>query len=92
MKCITLVVCDVQPDVVKKIQHSQQFVELVDIAIRASRNPRIAATVKIVHTLIHFPDSRYDCIPLSHPKMGILHKLQNKNSRVNWFTSSKAPN
>ena len=89
MKAFTLVVCDVQPDGIKKIQHSPQFVDLVDLAIRAARNSRTTATVDIVHTMIRFPDSCYDCIPLSHPKLGILRKLQMKNSQINWFNSSE---
>jgi len=86
MKKLTLVVCDVQPDVVKKIPNSKQFVDLVDVAVRAARNSRTTTAVDIVHTMIRFPES-YDCIPVSHPKLGILRKLQMKNSPINWFTS-----
>ncbi len=87
MKKLTLVVCDVQPDVIKKIPNSQQFVDLVDLAVRAGRNSKTTAAVDIVHTMIRFPESSYDCIPLSHPKLGILRKLQMKNSPISWFTS-----
>ena len=87
MKKLTLVVCDVQPDVIKKIPNSQQFVDLVDLAVRAGRNSKTTAAVDIVHTMIRFSESSYDCIPLSHPKLGILRKLQMKNSPINWFTS-----
>lgn len=87
MKKLTLVVCDVQPDVVKKIPNSQQFVDLVDHAIRAGRNSKTTSSVDIVHTMIRFPGSSYDCIPLTHPKLGILRKLQMKKSPINWFTS-----
>lgn len=89
MKKLTLVVCDVQPDVIKKIKDSRQFVDLVDLAVRAGRNSRTVASVDVVHTMIRFPENRYDCIPLSHPKLGILRKLQMKNSPINWFTSSE---
>ena len=87
MKKLTLVVCDVQPDVIKKIPNSQQFVDLVDHAVRAGRNSKTTSSVDIVHTMICFPGSSYDCIPLTHPKLGILRKLQMKNSPINWFTS-----
>ena len=97
MKNLTLVVCDVQPDVAKKLQHSLQFVDLVDVAVRAARNSRTTASVNIVHTMLRFPDDHqpsggvgcYDQIPLSHPKLGILRKLQAKNSNIKWFTSSE---
>lgn len=89
MKELTLVVCDVQPDVIKKIQQSRQFVDLVDIAIQAGRNSRTKVAVNIVYTLIHFPDSCYNCIPLSHPRLGILRKMQMKNSQIKWFASSE---
>lgn len=89
MKKLTLVVCDVQPDVIKKLKNSRQFVDLVDLAVRAGRNSRTTTAVDIVHTMVHFPESSYDCIPLSHPKLGILRKLQMKNSQVNWFNSSQ---
>jgi hypothetical protein len=89
MKKLTLVVCDVQPDVIKKIQHSRQFVDLVDLAVRAARDSRTMGDVNIVQTMIRFPDSCYDRIPISHPKLGILRKLQMKNSNINWFTSSE---
>ena len=88
MKNLTLVVCDVQPDAAKKVGDSCRFVDLVDVAIRAARNSRTAAPIRIVHTMLQFPDSCYDSIPLSHPKLGILRKLQAKNSQINWFTSS----
>eukprot|EP00546_Thalassionema_frauenfeldii_P021436 CAMPEP_0178905642 /NCGR_PEP_ID=MMETSP0786-20121207/6388_1 /TAXON_ID=186022 /ORGANISM="Thalassionema frauenfeldii, Strain CCMP 1798" /LENGTH=544 /DNA_ID=CAMNT_0020577271 /DNA_START=149 /DNA_END=1783 /DNA_ORIENTATION=+ len=35
--------------------------------------------------MIRFPESSYDCIPLLHPKLGILMN----NSPINWFTSSE---
>lgn len=89
MKKITLIVCDVQPDVIKKIPNSKQFVDLVDLAVRAGRNSRTAAGFDVVHTMIRFPESSYECVPLLHPKLGILRKLQMKNSAINWFTSSE---
>lgn len=91
MKKLTLVVCDVQPDVTKKLPNSQQFIDLVDLAVRAGRNSRrTTLEFNIVHTMIRFPESSYDCIPLLHPKLGILRKLQrNNNSPIHWFTSSE---
>ena len=89
MKKLTLIVCDVQPDVIKKIPNSKQFVDLVDLAVRACRNSRTATDFDIVHTMIRFPECSYECVPLSHPKLGILRKLQMKNSPINWFTSSE---
>ncbi len=89
MKKLTLIVCDVQPDVVKKIPNSKQFVDLIDLAVRAGRNSRTAAEVDIVHTMIRFPESSFECVPLFHPKLGILRKLQKKNIPINWFTSSE---
>ena len=82
-----MIVCDVQPDVVKKVGESCRFVDLVDVAIRAARNSR-TQNVRIVHTMILFPDT-YDSIPPSHPKLGVLRKMQAKNMPISWFTSSE---
>lgn len=91
MKNISLIVCDVQPDVTKKLQYSSQFVDLVDIAVRATRNSRTTASVNIVHTILQFSENAggYDQIPTTHPKLGILRKLHSKNPQINWFTSSE---
>jgi hypothetical protein len=91
MKNISLIVCDVQPDVIKKIHYSSQFVDLIDIAVRATRKSRTAASVNIVHTMLHFSKKSggYDQIPSTHPKLGILRKLHYKNPQINWFTSSE---
>lgn len=91
MKNITLIVCDVQPDVINKLKQAHQFVDLVDITVRAACNSRTASSVSIVHTMLRFSEKvgGYDQIPSTHPKLGILRKLQSKNPQIKWFTSSE---
>ena len=76
----TLIVCDVQPDVVKKLALPEQrlFCDLVNLAVEAAR----LGGLRILYTQLYFENGNYDCIPPIHPKLGILRKLPN----ATWFT------
>ena len=81
----TLIVCDVQPDVVQKLQQPRQFVDLVLMAVQAARQ---STTSTIVYTMLKFDEQGYAQIPPSHPRLGILRRLYAKNPNLKWFTSS----
>ena len=86
----TLIVCDVQPDVVRKLpEPRQKFLDLVQMAVQASRQST-TSTTSIVYTMLKFDDS-YTGIPSSHPRLGVLRRLAatTKNPQLKWFTSSK---
>ena len=82
-----LIVCDVQPDVVQKLQPPSQqrrFVDMIHTAVAAARKQHVPILYTQLLLRTGYPD-----IPLSHPKLGILRKLVAKNSNINWFTSSE---
>lgn len=74
----TLIVCDVQPDVTQKLPKPRQFIDLVHTAIAAART---SSSVRVVQTLLQI--TSLEDISLSHPRLGILRKLNNPK----WFTS-----
>jgi len=83
----TLIVCDVQPDVVQKLAQPRQFVDLVHTALAAARQR--PESVHIVFTMLQFQEPGYSQIPPSHPRLGILRKLASKNPHLKWFTSQE---
>ena len=86
----TLIVCDVQPDVVRKLpEPRQKFLDLVQMAVQATRQST-TSTTSIVYTMLKFDDS-YTGIPSSHPRLGVLRRLAatTRNPQLKWFTSSK---
>ncbi|CAB9525237.1 expressed unknown protein [Seminavis robusta] len=76
----TLIVCDVQPEVVKKLPQPRLFCDVVNLAVAAARQH---GQTRILYTQLKF-DS-YDTIPPTHPRLGVLRKLP---ATVKWFTSS----
>ena len=92
----TLIVCDVQPDVVNKLQQPRKFVDLVNIAVQGARQAQEPSTntgtrtctgTNIVYTMLKF-EAGYAQVPPSHPRLGILRRLGAKNPALQWFTSS----
>ena len=82
----TLIVCDVQPDVINKIQPNstrRKFVDLLNLTVAAARKAACNST-QIIYTQLRFPNG-YDEIPLNHPRLGVLRKLG--SDKVKWFTS-----
>ena len=73
----TLVICDLQPDVVQKLP--KPLVDLVGIAVEASRKRK----QEICFTMLKFSPN-YSEIPDSHPRLGILKRVPH----CKWFTSS----
>jgi hypothetical protein len=97
----TLIVCDVQPDVVQKLDQPRQFVDLIHTCIAAARQKQQQRPepIQIVHTLLYFPDrsggeegqeelGRYAEISPTHPRLGILRKLGASNPNLTWFAST----
>jgi len=90
MKSKTLIVCDVQPDVVQKLPQPQQqqlFVDLVHTAVAAAR--RRKSSIDVLYLMLQF-QTGYSEVPPSHPRLGILRKLaatSNPNLKQ-WFTSN----
>jgi hypothetical protein len=95
----TLIVCDVQPDVVQKLDQPRQFVDLIHTCIAAARQKQQQRPepIQIVHTLLYFPDrsgeeveelGRYAQISPTHPRLGILRKLGATNPNLKWFVST----
>ena len=91
----TLIVCDLQPEVVQKLPHPRQFVDLVSIAVQAARpsasnknNHHDPRSMNIIYTMLKFDEPGYTQIPPSHPRLGILRRLYEKNPNLKWFTSS----
>lgn len=79
----TLVVCDLQPDVVQKLPDPRQFVDLVHLAVQGAR----LRSLRLVYTLLKF-EPGYAEVPESHPRLGILRRIASKNPNLKWFTSS----
>jgi hypothetical protein len=97
----TLIVCDVQPDVVQKLDQPRQFVDLIHTCLAAARQQQQQRPepIQIVHTLLYFPDrsggeeegeelGRYAQISPTHPRLGILRKLGATNPNLKWFAST----
>jgi hypothetical protein len=83
----TLIVCDVQPDVVQKFEspRGRLWVDLVTLALQAARQ----SSSSIVFTQLHFTQEDLRHIPATHPRLGILKKLAASNRPVPWFTSEE---
>jgi len=90
-----LIVCDVQPDVIRKISPPERNrrVDLIKIAVQAARTTRTTSTcTTIIHTLMQFDEPGYRQIDPRHPRLGVLRRLADAgNTSVNWFTSDELP-
>ena len=75
----TIIVCDIQPEVVKKLPQPRLLCDLVNLAVSAARRN---SKTRIIYTQLRF-DNSYDCIPRTHPRLGVLRKLPG----IKWFTS-----
>lgn len=82
----TLIVCDVQPDVVNKLPQPSLFVDLVATAVQAARTTQ--EDVNIVYTMLKL-EPGYAQVQESHPRLGILRRIGAKNTGLKWFTSSE---
>lgn len=91
----TLIVCDVQPDVVNKLGPSQGrlWVDLVALVVQATRQAadkklHTRSLPKIVWTQLHYAnDTQLSQISASHKRLGVLRKLSMAGKTVSWFTN-----
>eukprot|EP00977_Amphora_coffeiformis_P026468 scaffold26891_cov95-Amphora_coffeaeformis.AAC.1 len=88
----TLIVCDVQPDVVNKLEPSEGrlWVDLVALVVQAARSSP-NKKMRIVWTQLHFENDGaiIQQIPVTHKRLGVLHKLAAAGRTVSWFTDPK---
>lgn len=87
----TLIVCDVQPDVVLKVEFPKcrLWVDLVNLAVHAARESNASIPVQVLFTQLHFDPEDLQQIPATHPRLGVLKKLAASNRPVPWFTSNE---
>eukprot|EP00957_Ditylum_brightwellii_P140586 10710564-Ditylum_brightwellii.AAC.1 len=97
----TLIVCDIQPDVIRRLPDPTQrrkCIDLVGIAIEAARRGERkmqcqhadGCSHNIIYTQLKFRgEDGYQQVNPNHPRLGVLRRLGTKNPNMRWFTTDE---
>ena len=69
----TVIICDLQPDVVNKLEKPRLFCDLVNLVVSAIRQK--PQSTRLVFTQLVFPQGDYSSIPPTHSRLKVLRKL-----------------